>query len=109
MILKWRLIPIQDDPKNGRCWVGEPLGNADQNAECRESEPLANWGISEGQRRNRVCWARPCRSVRLGAADAGASGVLASGAEAARRDPCLPERKSTRLNSSHANISYAVF
>src|SRR3712207_7566667 len=27
-------------------------------------------------------------------------------AEAARRDP---DRKSTRLNSSHANISYAVF
>src|SRR3712207_7608614 len=22
---------------------------------------------------------------------------------------CLPDRKSTRLNSSHANISYAVF
>src|SRR3712207_7064042 len=25
------------------------------------------------------------------------------------RDPCLQDRKSTRLNSSHANISYAVF
>src|SRR3712207_7191954 len=25
------------------------------------------------------------------------------------RPPLLPDRKSTRLNSSHANISYAVF
>src|SRR3712207_7089838 len=24
-------------------------------------------------------------------------------------EPALPDRKSTRLNSSHANISYAVF
>src|SRR5258707_8462882 len=24
-------------------------------------------------------------------------------------EPCDPDRKSTRLNSSHANISYAVF
>src|SRR3712207_8156665 len=28
---------------------------------------------------------------------------------ARRRRPPLPDRKSTRLNSSHANISYAVF
>src|SRR3712207_8633508 len=27
----------------------------------------------------------------------------------ARQDPLLEDRKSTRLNSSHANISYAVF
>src|SRR3712207_7051922 len=27
----------------------------------------------------------------------------------AARDPVLLDRKSTRLNSSHANISYAVF
>src|SRR3712207_6995870 len=26
-----------------------------------------------------------------------------------RYDPLRPDRKSTRLNSSHANISYAVF
>src|SRR3712207_6953449 len=26
-----------------------------------------------------------------------------------RRDPAFQDRKSTRLNSSHANISYAVF
>src|SRR5215203_7044362 len=26
-----------------------------------------------------------------------------------RRDSCAVDRKSTRLNSSHANISYAVF
>src|SRR5258707_3063821 len=26
-----------------------------------------------------------------------------------QHSPCTPDRKSTRLNSSHANISYAVF
>src|SRR3712207_8722177 len=37
-------------------------------------------------------------------------GVQAAGAESAGVDEDLPEdRKSTRLNSSHANISYAVF
>src|SRR3712207_7767327 len=30
-------------------------------------------------------------------------------ADAPRPDPMEPDRKSTRLNSSHANISYAVF
>src|SRR3712207_9004722 len=34
---------------------------------------------------------------------------LHGGRLAALRRPCLPDRKSTRLNSSHANISYAVF
>jgi transposase InsO family protein len=36
MILKRGLFPTQDDPENGRCRVGGPLGNADQDAE-RES------------------------------------------------------------------------
>src|SRR5215217_8538806 len=39
--------------------------------------------------------------------------LLASGAAGAphphRRSGARPDRKSTRLNSSHANISYAVF
>src|SRR5258707_8789808 len=44
---------------------------------------------------------RPCRiATRNGAVRMGASGCDAT----PRRD-----RKSTRLNSSHANISYAVF
>src|SRR3712207_7030671 len=37
---------------------------------------------------------------------AGGAGALRRRASAARRDR---DRKSTRLNSSHANISYAVF
>src|SRR5947209_14360557 len=46
-------------------------------------------------------------------ADAGAAGGQAAGAAAAPASagtsgPCS-DRKSTRLNSSHANISYAVF
>src|SRR3712207_9313321 len=34
--------------------------------------------------------------------------VVVSARSAVRIDPELPDRKSTRLNSSHANISYAV-
>src|SRR3712207_7908745 len=37
------------------------------------------------------------------------SGVMNSGARWSRRFPSAGDRKSTRLNSSHANISYAVF
>src|SRR3712207_6946744 len=43
--------------------------------------------------------------------ESGAFGVLLSypGASGAVRDHRALDRKSTRLNSSHANISYAVF
>src|SRR3712207_8362988 len=39
------------------------------------------------------------------------SGAVVSGLDDARgeRDRLIEDRKSTRLNSSHANISYAVF
>src|SRR3712207_6953197 len=37
------------------------------------------------------------------------AGQRAAGAPGAARAGALPDRKSTRLNSSHANISYAVF
>src|SRR3712207_7853314 len=49
------------------------------------------------------------RADRLSALRAGLPGAVAPRAAArrARRDP--RDRKSTRLNSSHANISYAVF
>src|SRR3712207_8103527 len=39
----------------------------------------------------------------------GEPGVAGQVEEAHRRHPPGPDRKSTRLNSSHANISYAVF
>src|SRR3712207_8289191 len=35
--------------------------------------------------------------------------ALLLGGRRLRSDPCGTDRKSTRLNSSHANISYAVF
>src|SRR3712207_8916595 len=38
-----------------------------------------------------------------------ARGVLAQAAPGVRPLPQCQDRKSTRLNSSHANISYAVF
>src|SRR3712207_8091055 len=67
--------------------------------------------------------ARPCAQddVRIAPADIDVSrrerdrlGHLAHGeradlVEAARQRPREGDRKSTRLNSSHANISYAVF
>src|SRR3712207_6859564 len=40
---------------------------------------------------------------------AGAGGEPARAGAAAAGDPLRGDRKSTRLNSSHANISYAVF
>src|SRR2546427_2365187 len=48
-----------------------------------------------------------CEAERLArlAVRAGLRGVVASGAEL----PLLRDRKSTRLNSSHSQISYAVF
>src|SRR5947209_12092707 len=50
----------------------------------------------------------PARALR------GAETLLASGRRIAnghsrRNSAQMPDRKSTRLNSSHANISYAVF
>src|SRR5947209_13600319 len=39
----------------------------------------------------------------------GASGAGAGGGASFRTSPWMRDRKSTRLNSSHANISYAVF
>src|SRR3712207_8950031 len=57
------------------------------------------------------------RSARGGVADAGrqgdAGGLEQSAGSPGRRraqgDALTADRKSTRLNSSHANISYAVF
>src|SRR3712207_8343450 len=49
---------------------------------------------------DRSSW-RTCRRVRSSSNSARASGV--------ERDPGARDRKSTSLNSSHANILYAVF
>src|SRR3712207_7675862 len=51
---------------------------------------------------------RPVR-LRPPAAAAGGDGEHQPQVWAGRADPCPVDRKSTRLNSSHANISYAVF
>src|SRR5712675_649098 len=45
---------------------------------------------------------RPSRAARYSAVDDGGAGAL-------ERDPRPGDRKSTRLNSSHGYISYAVF
>src|SRR3712207_7498831 len=49
-------------------------------------------------------------ACRLGHAARGGALALSGGpARKERWDACRRDRKSTRLNSSHANISYAVF
>src|ERR1035437_10509413 len=56
---------------------------------------------------------RPPRSTLFPYTTLFRSGPKARGVRRGRRPenppPCRPDRKSTRLNSSHANISYAVF
>src|SRR2546427_7177220 len=49
-----------------------------------------------------------CRSQSVGIQDAGRA-MRTSRLTRAPRDPVLVDRKSTRLNSSHSQISYAVF
>src|SRR3712207_8697524 len=54
--------------------------------------------------------ARPLRGARARRdVDPGHDGHDGGGAGAPGADAREPDRKSTRLNSSHANISYAVF
>src|SRR3712207_8200552 len=55
--------------------------------------------------------ARHRRAARagVGGAAGGAGGRAGRELPAHARQPHGPDRKSTRLNSSHANISYAVF
>src|SRR5580692_8074749 len=59
MILKQSLIPMQDDPENGRIGVGKPLGNAHQNAACGKSYQFTNRRVFEGERGNRIQRAKP--------------------------------------------------
>src|SRR5580692_12354980 len=92
MILKQNLIPMQDDPENGRNRVGKPLGNAHQNAECRESDKFTNQRVFEGQRGDRVQRAKPRGGVHLGRKDACRPGVPAATEEAAGCDPGLLEQ-----------------
>src|SRR3712207_8127942 len=75
-------------------------------------DALPIWGLLAGARRSRAgpCWASaeprelghesvPTSCTRMRLVEPGVLGGL----------PTTTDRKSTRLNSSHANISYAVF
>src|SRR3712207_8123802 len=53
--------------------------------------------------------ARGDRAALLRGPHRGRGGAAARRVGQHRQDPDRPDRKSTRLNSSHANISYAVF
>src|SRR3712207_9030432 len=83
----------------------------------RRGEGALPWSIPQGWTVvSRPC-KRPCRRRENATASQRShpdEGAAARGGEqvpaACRRGkrPCPPDRKSTRLNSSHANISYAV-
>src|ERR1700722_15063667 len=92
MILKRSSIPMQDDPENGRIGVGKPLGNAHQNAECRESYQFTDQRVFERQRRNRIQRAKPHGGLCLGRKDTGRPGIPEAGQEAAGRDPGVLEQ-----------------
>src|SRR3712207_8284368 len=62
---------------------------------------MVDAGVAAYAARRRVALRAP-----YGPGERGSHRVLPRGG---RRDPRRADRKSTRLNSSHANISYAVF
>src|SRR5690348_18073664 len=64
-----------------RSWIAQDLLDAD-----------AAWGDPQARRRAREIFAAVVRAW-----------------DAGPRRPCAGDRKSTRLNSSHPSISYAVF
>jgi len=64
-------------------------GNAHQNAECRESNAVADRRVLKASEGMEFAGESRAENVRLGAADARPSGIRPSGEEAARSDPRL--------------------
>src|SRR3712207_9382829 len=58
---------------------------------------------------SRICSAGISKPVICGAAQCGSCAAAGAALPQSARAPRTPDRKSTRLNSSHANISYAGF
>src|SRR3712207_7773844 len=72
-----------------------------------DSQGLSANARREPERRAQgLAGARPARLGALARPDARLAGTAIRGQN---RKPLREDRKSTRLNSSHANISYAVF
>jgi hypothetical protein len=92
MILKRDLIPIQDDPENGRDRVGALQGNVHTNAECRGSFTEPDRRVFEGQRRDRLQWSEPGGGVRMDPTNSDRTRVRASAQEGTGCDPGLPEQ-----------------
>src|SRR5258707_6414449 len=72
------------------------MGDRRQVGGCRQETSVLNSGLCR------------CVSADYHLSKVGASGAVFTGL-AAGPAGSSPDRKSTRLNSSHANISYAVF
>src|SRR2546430_3032278 len=72
------------------------------------STSLAPEKISR-KRHKMTRWALVLLSVLLAIVDTGCSGIVAGRNNPGPAPPSIRDRKSTRLNSSHSQISYAVF
>src|SRR3712207_7833638 len=60
-------------------------------------------------RGGRTCWDAPKKSASLLVAPRDGLEIVEALGAFSRKEAATLDRKSTRLNSSHANISYAVF
>src|ERR1035437_2063542 len=116
-IFRESALPVAECLRSGRAraefrWGRPKAGSTN----LRETFPreLGTTGARWWQRRRGHLRARLPRSPGAAILSAPGSGAAWAGGLAASRrfrrgTVCLPDRKSTRLNSSHANISYAVF
>src|SRR5205814_5917548 len=77
---------------------------------AHEEAVVAN-RLAGTQRRAPEITALPYAAGSVGRRDVADAGkeIVVVGHARSRRAPLLPDRKSTRLNSSHLGISYAVF
>src|ERR1700744_2029944 len=108
MILKQSLIPMQDDPENGRIGMGKPLGNADQNAACGKSYQFTNRRVFEGKCGHRIQWTKPHGSLCLGRKNAGRPGIPAAAQEATGRHPgVLEQGRRVELGADYPTDSNA--
>src|SRR6266566_8187627 len=91
--------------------TGRPVGPglAWRGSGDREAPRRAGRPVSRAHQLPLVAWAALMTLVLLGVAVAVGTGLVRLPAVVPPSTPSSPDRKSTRLNSSHLVISYAVF
>src|SRR3712207_8161918 len=99
----------------GRWSIGKTCANSSGSvsqpeATCGDSDDVAQVSMTSGSAMKPPGTPRWSSEKPGGTSDDGSTGSDSSGASRGSSYTGSPEdRKSTRLNSSHANISYAVF